>query len=145
MQLETPPFIREHKRTGRRALGVRYERKAQAEFYERYPGFLASPWFHYQDREGDKWCQCDGLIINPWQGHLSIVEVKYQHTETAYEQLFKLYLPVVLALFGGLYRIGCVEVVKWFDPAIITPQPPMLCKDPDIAPPGKFNVHIWRP
>ena len=145
MQLEDPPFIQPHERKGRRAEGQRYERRVHQEFYVRYPGYLASPWFRFIDREGEKWCQPDGLLINPWQGHIVIVEAKYQHTEQAHRQLFDIYLPVVSVLFGGLYRIACVEVVKWFDPATLCPSPPLLCKEPDQAQPGRFNVHIWKP
>ena len=143
--MDPPAFIREHRRTGRRAEGERYERRVHREFYTRYPGYLASPWFRYVDSEGEKWCQPDGLLINPWQGQITIVEAKYQHTEKAYSQLFEIYLPVVKVIFGGIYKLACVEVVKWFDPAILCPSPPQLCKEPDLAPAGRFNVHIWRP
>lgn len=145
MQLEAPSFVREQKRTGRRAQGMRYERLGAQEFAGRYPGYLPSPWFRYYDREGEKWCQADGLLINPWQGQISICEFKYQHTEAAHYQLFQVYLPVVAALFAGPYRIACVEVCKWFDPAILCPESPHLCKDPSVAQPGRFNVHIWKP
>lgn len=143
--MDDPSFIRNHKRVGRRAEGERYERRVHQEFYTRYPGYLASPWFRFVDQEGEKWCQPDGLLINPWRGHVVIVEAKYQHTELAYKQLFGVYLPVVSVLFGGLYKIACVEVVKWFDPAVLCSQSPQLCKEPDQAPIGRFNVHIWKP
>lgn len=145
MQLEPPGFIRPQRHTGRRAQGVRYEKRVHQEFGERYPGYLPSPWFQYFDREGEKWCQCDGLLINPWQGQISIIEAKYQHTEVAYEQLFKIYLPVVASIFGGIYKVACVEVVKWFDPAVLCPAEPFLCKDPSTASTTRFNVHIWKP
>lgn len=146
MQLETPSFIKgTEKRKGRRAQGIRYERRGHEEFLQRYPGYLPSPWFRFYDREGEKWCQVDGLLVNPWQGQITIVEFKYQHTEGAHLQLFGIYLPVVSVLFAGLYKIACCEVVKWFDPAIVCPAAPFLCKDPSVAPVGRFNVHIWRP
>ena len=146
MQLADPPFVKQgERRSGRRAQGVRYERLGAGEFLTRYPGYLPSPWFRFYDREGEKWCQCDGLLINPWQGQISICEFKYQHTEQAHLQLFSIYLPVVAALFAPVYRIACVEVCKWFDPAVLCPEQPVLCKDPATAQPGRFNVHIWRP
>lgn len=115
------------------------------EFGERYPGYVRSPWFCFVDREGTKWCQPDGLLVNPWQGQISVIECKYQHTEAAFHQLFGVYLPVVQHLFGGLYKVALVEVVKWFDPVVLCPQPPALCRDPATAAVGRFNVHIWKP
>lgn len=145
MQLEDPPFIRQQKRIGRRRQGELYEAAVHREFLQRYPGYLPKPWFRFYDREGAKWAQADGLLINPWQGQISVIECKYQHTEQAHYQLFQVYLPVVSHLFAGYYRIALVEVVKWFDPAVLCPQPAALCRDPANAPEGKFNVHIWRP
>lgn len=145
MQFQDPPFIRQQKRTGRRRQGELYEQAVHREFLERYPGYVPRPWLNFYDREGSKWCQPDGLLVNPWQGQISIIEAKYQHTEAAHFQLFRVYLPVVSHLFAGLYKIALVEVVKWFDPAVLCPVSPSLCKDPSTAQVGRFNVHIWRP
>lgn len=145
MQMESPGFARHWKRSGRRRAGELYEQRVHAEFLVRYPGYLPSPWFRFCDAEGDKWCQPDGLLINPWQGTISVVECKYQHTDQAYHQLFTVYKPVVEHLFGGLYKVALVEVVKWFDPAVHCPVAPHLCKDPATAVAGRFNVHIWKP
>jgi hypothetical protein len=144
MQMFAPPFIVEHKRKGKRADGVRYEKKVHREFLERYPGYLPSAWFEYTDAEGRKWCQPDGLIFDPWRGRLTIIEVKYQHTEKAWEQLFQLYLPVCSALFAGTYQLACVEVCRWFDCATLCPETPSMCDEPNRARPGRFNVHIFR-
>ena len=146
MTTEPPPFIEDNPvRRGRRALGVRYENKLHNEFIRRYPGYLPSMWFNFADHESDsKWCQTDGLLVDPWRGRITIIEAKWQHTATAYYQLFKLYYPVVAFLFAAKYDITCCEVVKWFDPAILTPVRPIMCKEPADAKPGKFNVHIWK-
>lgn len=130
---------------GRRALGIRYEHLVHQEFLARYPGYLPSLWFRFWDDDGEKYCQPDGLLINPWHGFITIVECKYSHCPEAYDQLFYTYAPVVRALFGGLYRIACVEVCKWFDPAIVTAARPVLCKHPDCAPEHEWNVHIYNP
>ena len=146
MTHEAPPFIEANPvRRGRRALGIRYENRLHEAFGQIYPGYLPSMWFNYADSESDsKWCQTDGLIVDPWRGRIIIVEAKYQHTPTAYYQLFKLYLPVVQWLFGAQYDIICCEVVKWFDPAVLTPVRPTMCKDPANARKSHFNVHIWK-
>lgn len=116
------------------------------EFLQRYPGYIPSVWFNYSDSEADdKWCQADGLIVDPHKGRIIIVEVKLRHCATAYFQLFKTYLPVLQELFGGTYEISCIEVVRWFDCATLVPRTPALCKEPMQARQGQFNVYIWRP
>jgi hypothetical protein len=146
MQSEAPPFITNERRRGRRAAGILYEEAVHEEFTKRYAGYLPSMWFNYADSRSDaKWCQTDGLIVDPWRGRIVIVEVKLQHTPVAYEQLFYIYLPVLRAVFGGIYELACCEVVKWFDVATLTARRPSLCADPARAKPSEFNVHIWRP
>lgn len=147
MQLYPPPFIhREPRYTGRRASGIRYEAKVHQEFLGRYPGYLPSPWIEFYDRSPlSKWCQPDGLIIDPWLGRLIIVEVKYQHTPEAHEQLFGLYLPVLSLMFAKDFDLDCVEVVSWFDCAVLCSMPAILCEWPDRPHKGAFNVHIWKP
>lgn len=143
---QPPQFARAPSTKGRRGLGNRYEQLVHQEFVTRYPGYLPSMWLRFLDRDRYwKWCQPDGLLVNPWQGILTIVEVKYSHTNDAFVQLFKVYLPVVQAIFGGAYAIVCCEVCKWYDPAVLTDEPPQLCKHPDLAPAGRFNCHIWKP
>lgn len=146
MQTENPPFIVEKIRRGRRAAGIIYENRVHEEFLKRYEGYLPSPWFSFLDDEGHiKWCQPDGLIIDPFEGKIVIVEAKYQHTADAHYQLFKIYLPVLRALFGGIYKLACCEVVKWFDCAVLCPVNPVLCPEPANAREAAFNVYIWKP
>jgi hypothetical protein len=146
MQHEAPPFIAEERRRGKRAQGLLYEARVHEEFGRRYPGYIPSMWFSYGDAESDeKWCQTDGLIIDPWKGRIVIVEVKLSHCAAAFYQLFKTYLPVMRELFGGTYTFACVEVVRWFDCATLVPKIPTLCKEVEHARENQFNVHIWRP
>ena len=141
---QTPPFIKSHKRTGRRRKGELYEQQVHQELVSRFPCYVPSSWFHFIDSEGSKWCQPDGLLIDPWRGQITICEVKYQHTERAYVQLFDIYLPVVLAAFGSMYQIACVEICRWFDPAVLTRVRPSLCERIERAKPSNFNVHILK-
>lgn len=140
---QTPAFIKYHKRTGRRRKGELYEQQVHERLGASFPCYLPSMWFHFADDEGSsKWCQPDALLLDPWRGQITIVEVKYQHTERAYVQLFDIYLPVVLAAFSPLYQVACVEVCRWYDPAVLTQVRPALCERIERAKPANFNVHI---
>lgn len=140
---KTPPFIKYRKKTGRRRKGEIYEQQVHEKLLQEFPCYLPSLWFHFADAEHDsKWCQPDALLLDPWRGQITIVEVKYQHTERAYIQLFDLYLPVVLAAFGSDYQVACVEVCRWYDPAVLTQVRPSLCERIERAKPSSFNVHI---
>jgi hypothetical protein len=145
MQQDPPPFILGERRYGRRAAGILYEERVHVEFEKRFPGYLPGMWFEYGDAEADgKWCQTDGLIIDPWKGRIVIVEVKLQHCAAAFYQLFKTYLPVLREVFGGTYELACLEVVRWFDCATLVPKVPAMCKEPELARVNQFNVYIWR-
>lgn len=116
------------------------------QFLERtHPCYLASLWFHYSDTQGQKWCQPDGLLLDPWKGRITICEVKHQHTPKAYTQLFDIYEPVVRAAFPEYSQILCVEIVRWFDPAVSSQVRPHLCEAIQRAKPFAFNVHILTP
>jgi hypothetical protein len=143
LQLETPGFVRTTAVTGARRRGQLYEERVHREFSQRYAGYLQSPWFHFYDEQGAKWCQPDGLVINPHKGLITIVEAKLRHTNDACCSLFGLYLPVVRSLFGGFYEFECVEVCHWYDPAVLCDRVPTLCAYPDNPRRGQFNVHIY--
>lgn len=135
------------RRTGRRAQGVRYERKVHEHLAELYPDrYVSSPWIRFTNVEDNnaRWCQPDGLIIDLHAGEIVIVEVKYQHTSDAWWQLEKLYKPVLKVLFPPkLWSLRCVEVVKWFDPMTNFPVPTKMSERPTGV--GDFSVHIWKP
>lgn len=145
---QPPEFLRVTKHRGRRLLGVKFEKKAQAHLCGVYgDDYLPSQWIRFRSTDNGgkiRWCQPDGIIVDK-QGHaLTIVEIKYSHTEVAWWQLFHLYLPVLEKLFDGYgYEFRCVELCKWFDAAIRCPQRPRLCEDLNAVKPGEFAVHIW--
>lgn len=141
-----PPFINlNRKRSGRKAQGIRYERKVHDWLRDRYSIYFDSQWFRFFAGAALRWCQCDGLIIDPHSGRITIVEVKYQHTFDAWYQLFELYLPVVQVAFGPMWTVSCCEVVKWYDSAVAGDPRPTLVASPDLARPGQFAVHILTP
>jgi len=145
---EIPPaFLRETKRRGRRLLGVKYERKAQAWLAGMFGSdYMPSQWLRYRDPQGRiRWCQPDGVYVDRSEKSLTIVEVKYSHTATAWWQLFRLYLPVLERLFDGHgYEFRCVEVCHWFDPAVRCPVKPRLRDSIVNVKPDEFAVHIWH-
>lgn len=151
--IDPPAFVHRSRRRprGRRLLGVKYERRAHRHFAARYDTadaiYVPGPWFSYR-REGGSWrfCQPDALVIRPRAGRICILEYKYNHCLDAWRQLRLLYAPVVAAAFGAdLWAISCVEVAKWYDPAVLLPEPVRLVRDPLDAAPKDFGVHIWRP
>lgn len=145
---KNPPFIRQRRYSGRRAEGVRYERKVQKMLLEAFPEtYVPSPWlrFRSEDSEKARWCQPDGLIINFETGIINIVEVKYSHTSDAWWQTRKLYAPVLRAIFpAALWCFQFCEIVKWYDPAIAFPEAVELAAEPDKRS-DRFKVHIYKP
>lgn len=141
-----PPVLRRKRYTGRRLEGIRYERKVHEYLSSLYGDrYIASPWLRFYTGGAWRWCQPDGLLLDPARGRLTIVEVKYQHTSDAWWQIRKLYQPVLEAIFPpALWAYDACEVVKWFDPATIFPEKTVLAQEVSMAHPS-FKVHIWRP
>lgn len=145
-----PTFLREKARVrGRRGQGIKYERLAQQYLQELYgASYFASPWIRYREYENEilRWCQPDGLIIEPELGIITLVEIKYSHTYEAYRQLYRCYSPVIQKLFPPeLWTFRYVEVVKWYDQQLKLPVETQLCKLPHYASEDSLGVHIWSP
>ena len=141
-----PPFLRRRRYTGRRAEGVRYEKKVQAYLLSTYAEkYVDSPWLRFYSGGKWRWCQPDGLLIDLPAGTITIVEVKYQHTPDAWWQVRQLYQPVLQVLFPErLWTFHACEVVKWYDPAVLFPERVVLAQDVGMYHPS-FKVHIWHP
>jgi hypothetical protein len=142
----TPSFVEERKRRGKRALGIRYEKKVHGCMSLIYgEKYFSNPWIRFAESDGTlRWCQPDGIIIDITRGKIVIVEVKYQHTSDAWWQLRELYLPVLRTLFGKNWDYQVCEVVKWYDPATAFPEPVYLMKEVGLVHSDRFGVHIWR-
>jgi len=145
-----PPFARgKMRRVGRRAQGMKYEKRGHEYFQGLYGDFyISNPWFVFQEEEtpAPRWCQPDALLFNPAQGKIHILEFKYQHTSDAWWQLRQLYFPVIRSLFPAhLWDIALCEVVKWYDPAVTFPENIVMAKEPNIVLAGRLGVHIWKP
>ncbi len=144
-----PPFIgRSRARSGAQMQGIRYERRVHEALSKLYgPGYLPSQWlmFKPQGSMTPRWCQVDALLVDPLKGKVTIIEVKYSHTPTAWWQLYALYLPVVSAIFGPNWNYACCEVVKWYDASVACPQQPVLKKHIDRTDSEEWGLHIWNP
>lgn len=144
-----PEFIKRERLIGARAQGMRYEKKAldKIEVLSAARGAycLRSPWIEFQDDSGKRWCQPDCLVMNQADSTGVIIEVKYRHTSDAWFQLWHLYMPVMQKLFPQC-RWGCVEMVKWYDPAVSFPEQPRMTTSPLVVPDiSRTAVHIWNP
>lgn len=129
-------------------MGVKYEKKVHGVLGDRYgTDYMPSQWIRYRSHdERVRWCQPDGVLVDRKTKTLTIVEVKYNHTALAWWQLFRLYLPVLERLFDGHgYAFRCVEVCKWYDPAVRTPAAVRLRDSLENVKENEFAVHILSP
>jgi hypothetical protein len=147
---EAPGFSQKRRRPrGRRALGIKYERRVHRHFMALYGDrYIPSPWIIYSLKGcgGLKWAQPDGLLIDVERGIITICEMKYQHCQEAYWQLVGKYLPLLERIFPKrLWRFTTVEVVKWYDCGVKFPATVTLRKRIELTRVGEFGVHIWKP
>lgn len=113
------------------------------EFLEPLP-LLPGPWIEFVDSGKTRWCQPDALLVDPWDGRVIVVEVKYQHTERAWWQLRRLYGPLVKWLFPG-HTVCLVELCRWYDPQTYFPESIHLLPEISAADPSFIGVHLWKP
>lgn len=144
-----PSFARPKRLRGRRAEGIRYEKKAHLHFKEEFKEkYVISPWIKYKVYGSNKilWAQPDGLHIDIELGMIIVCEMKYQHTSEAYWQTIGKYIPLVQKIFGThMWKFGVVEIVKWYDCAVKFPAKVTLRDCISKVRPGEFGVHIWKP
>lgn len=138
---------RKNRPTQAQKAGLRYERKAQDYLQSLYPdSYVASPWLVFRLRQEPclRWCQPDGVIVDPSASTITIVEIKLRHMAEAYTQVNGIYLPVLRKIFPG-WHFRQVEVTRWYDPAANFPVPVQLLSGIDVASRSRFGVHIWNP
>jgi hypothetical protein len=142
-----PAFAGNRKaKKGRKAEGIRYEKKAQEHLCALSDYYLPSPWIIFIANGKPHWCQPDGIHFDFNRGVLTIIEVKYSHTAEAQRQLRHVYAPVLRRMFpAALWTIRLVELVKWYDPDIKFPEKTVMCPDPFAHQLHAIGVHIWRP
>lgn len=140
-----PSFIRQAS-SGRRKLGVQYERRVHLHVLATLKPmqvYWPSPWLRFvaNDESKWRWCQPDGLLFDLAGGTLTILEMKYTHTEDAWWWPTLLYQPVVRHLFpSSLWRIELCEVTRSYDCATSFPVPVQMVRRLDDLQPGRFGV-----
>lgn len=107
--------------------------------------YIPSPWIRFATRRDrrQRWAQPDGLLVNMEAGEVTIVEIKYSHTELAFHKLIDLYLPLARVLLQGSWEFRVLEIVKQLDVALRAPM--RLCAKIEDAMAGMLNVHVWNP
>jgi len=130
-----------------RRKGWDYEQAVSTHMHDCYnPTFVSGVWFRYTDELGKrKFAQPDGLLLDVDNAHVTIVEVKYNHTVEAWSQLRNKYEPIVRAYLGEMWQVSCLEVCNWFDPAVEFPENIRMVKEPHLLHPNEFGVTVWRP
>jgi len=146
---EPPAFGRKKRIRGRKACGVRYEKRAhehfQSQFHERY---VVNPWIKYL-LVGESRCrfaQPDALLFDMDAGVITVCEMKYQHTSDSYWQVVGKYIPLLEKMFPKkLWDIRVVEIVKWYDCNVQFPVGVKLRERIDAVKENEFAVHIFKP
>lgn len=135
--------------TGKRRQGVLYEDALQEHLSAEYgEWYIPSPWFIFwsADSMRPRYCQPDGLLFDPLDKAIWIVEAKLKHTTDAWWQLRHLYTPVIAAIFPpSVWKIRVCEVVRWYDPAVSFPEKVALVPQIVGIQGPDFGVHIWVP
>lgn len=105
-----PSCIPHPRPRGFKALGARYEKAVGQQLGARAERGV---WWEFADANGPGLCQTDFIITG--QQLLAVLECKHTWTEEGWEQLQRLYLPV-LQLATGMPTIGllvCKNLVPW--------------------------------
>ena len=135
--------------------GLRYEKKVQ-EYLQKLLidakdtnyELKLSPWIMF--RQGTdpsrriRFCQPDAVLISKDYSRISIIEIKYQHTNEAWKQLRLLYEPVLKFIYPSS-SIACLEICRWFDPHAFFNEHYYYSDDPLSALPDKLGVHVYHP
>lgn len=149
----SPSFISSKKVSGTRAQGVRYEKRAQA-YLKRMidltgtagESLLQSPWLAFKANGSlrERYCQPDAVLVDTSNKHITIFEVKLQHTSAAWWQVRQLYEPVLRVIYPG-FSFSAIEIVKWLEPKTTFPETFFYAENIFARDGSKFGVHIYDP
>lgn len=130
-------------RKGRKAEGLRYEKKVNDFLEGKYSSFIPNLPFEYYDRTGKHLCIPDGILFTH-QGVI-VFEVKLTHTIKAYWELSTLYRPVIRLALRVPVRVA--EITRSYDPSAPFPgaQKPFQSVDAFLHSNASEGVILWRP
>lgn len=108
-------------RTAAQKLGLAYETRVNDVLSQIYGiDYRHSASILFQDRRGTHRCIPDGLL--KIGSDLVIIEIKLRHTERAWWQLSRLYLPVLTQLVRPGTKIFRAEICRSYDPQEVFPD-----------------------
>lgn len=125
-------------------LGLAYEEKVHDVLSAIYGNaYRASPSILFSDRRGLRQAIPDGLLR--LGARYVLIEIKLTHTEKAWWQLQRLYLPLISTLvLRGAY-IQCFEICRSYDPAVQFPAPHKLVTSlHEVLPREVTGVVQWK-
>lgn len=122
--------------------GLRYEQKVHDVLSAIYgDDYTPHPSILYRDRRGLRRAIPDGTLRIG--AMLVVVEVKLSHTERAWWQLIRLYVPLLSRLYPPGTRIAPVEICRSYDPAISLPYGELITSL-HRPPLGGLGILQWR-
>ena len=142
---DKPPKLRRSRPTAAMKAGIKYEK----EVIKRLGcDVLAGQWFVFRQKDQPllEYCQVDAILLG--KTHNTLIEIKLRHCLEAWHQLYNLYKPVYTWALQQAAMIEkpvhCVEIVRWFDPLVVTPHLPHRIKSLDETCEDKFNVMVMK-
>lgn len=126
---------------GAKGNGIRFEKKVHAVLTATFTSYVSALPFRFIDVRGSRTCIPDGIFT--YEGRVVVVEIKLRHCIEAWEQLRKLYFPVVTRAFGQSPRL--LEVVQHYVPEVVFPEPTLVMPTIQqyLASQAEMGVVIW--
>lgn len=140
-----PSFKRRVSRKGAKGAGLAYEKKVHGKLAKEFGGkYLESPWIEYwEEGNGSKYCQPDGLVFDVRAGIILVVECKLTFTSDAYFQMANKYVPILEGMFPG-WEVKGVQVCKNYGFGTSYPVEPELGTKVCLGVAGLGNVAVVR-
>ncbi len=89
----------------------------------------------------------DGLLLSGDSRSLCIIEIKLRHSQDAWAQLNRFYLPLLRKIVGDSLILRTLEICKYYDPGVLLPGgKELLLKTDEVfdSDPRKHSVLIWE-
>lgn len=126
---------------GAKGNGIRFERKVHSVLTSAFSSYVSALPFRFVDVRGSRTCIPDGLFIH--DSRLVVVEIKLRHCIEAWEQLRRLYFPVILSATGKSPRL--LEIVQYHVPEVVFPEPTLIVPSVNqfLSSGAEIGVVLW--